>query len=112
MMRPASKEIAMKIPTMRPKDGFTRVLRASTSISLLSILSIVFAAPVWAQSFNTDARIIGMGGSDQSNDSTELSEENKPYKSIGIPLGLIQLWQHRDAFKPNDKVNFNPLMAI
>jgi hypothetical protein len=70
------------------------------------------ATPAAAQGFSTDARMIGMGGSDQSSDSTSLSSVTKGYSSFGLPLGLIQLYQHRDSFNPSDKVNFNPLLAI
>src|SRR6185295_7023751 len=91
------------------KSNWRRAFAVAVSFSFIYVL---FVAPASAQSFNTDARIIGMGGSDQSNDSTNMAEEAKGYKSIVLPFGLIQLWQHRDAFRADDQTKFNPLLAI
>jgi len=99
-------------PLSRPMEGSARSVRIIAIALLLACILCVSATTVLAQGFSTDARMIGMGGSDQSSDSTSLSDVTKSYSSFGIPLGLIQLYQHRDAFNPNDKVNFNPLLAI
>ena len=96
----------------RPMEGSARSLRIIAIALSFACFLCVSATPGMAQGFSTDARMIGMGGSDQSSDSTSLSSVTKGYSSFGLPLGLIQLYQHRDSFNPNDKVNFNPLLAI
>ena len=99
-------------PLFRPMDGSARSLRIIAIALSFACFLCASATPAMAQGFSTDARMIGMGGSDQSSDSTSLSNVTKGYSSFGLPLGLIQLYQHRDSFNPKDKVNFNPLLAI
>jgi len=96
----------------RPMEGPTRTMRIIALALSLACFLCAFASSALAQGFSTDARMIAMGGSDQSSDSTSLSDVTKKYSSFGLPLGLIQIYRHRDAFNPKDKVNFNPLLAI
>jgi len=96
----------------RSMEGSARSMRILAIAFLLACILCATATPALTQGFSTDARMIGMGGSDQASDSTSLSEVTKTYSSFGIPLGLIQIYRHRDAFNPSDKVNFNPLLAI
>ena len=82
----------------RPMEGSARSLRIIVIALTFACFLCVSATPAIAQGFSTDARMIGMGGSDQSSDSTSLSSVTKGYSSFGLPLGLIQLYQHRDSF--------------
>jgi hypothetical protein len=102
----------MDSPLSRPVNGAARSMRIIGIALLLACILCASATPALAQGFSTDARMIAMGGSDQSSDSTTLADVTKSYSSIGIPLGLVQLYRHRNAFNPKDKVNFNPLLAI
>jgi hypothetical protein len=91
----------------------TRMMRGLKFVPLLSfVLSIALANSAWAQTFTMDARMVGMGGANRSNVSASLTEDSKSYRSIGLPLGLIQLYRHRQEFDPSDRVNFNPLRVI
>src|SRR6185436_937055 len=109
---PKPKENRMFSLISRPMEGPTRTIRViALALSLACFLCAV-ATSALAQGVSTDARMIAMGGSDQSSDSTSLSDVTKKYSSFGLPLGLIQIYRHRDAFNPKDKVNFNPLLAI
>jgi hypothetical protein len=102
----------MSSPHSRPMKGSARSPRAIAIALSFAVFLSANTVSVRAQGFSSDARMIGMGGSDQSSDSTTLSEINKSYTSIGLPLGLIQLYKHRDSFRPSDRLNFNPLLAI
>jgi len=75
-------------------------------------LSSALASTAGAQTFTMDARMVGMGGANRSNVGASLTDDSKPYRSIGLPLGLIQLYRNRHEFDPSDKVNFNPLRVI
>jgi hypothetical protein len=85
--------------------------RLFVPLALLS-LSSVLAQSAGAQTFTMDARMVGMGGANRSNVGASLTEDSKSYRSIGLPLGLIQLYRNRHAFDPSNKESFNPLRVI
>ncbi len=65
-----------------------------------------------AQSYSGDARKIGMGGVGYSeNIATRMIEDERPYGSIVLPLGLIQALRDRNHFNPDDD-NFDPVLAM
>ncbi len=66
-----------------------------------------------AQNYSGDARKIAMGGTGYyDNIAGEFIEEQKRYRSIAIPLGLIQLVQDLDKFDFDDEESFDPLLAF
>jgi hypothetical protein len=93
---------------------FSRELNMNIRIISFLLLLILFAfSLVSAQSYDTDARQVGLGGTGFSdNIATSMIEEQRSYTSIPIPLGLIQLFQDIDRFDPNDKLNFDPVLAL
>ncbi len=71
------------------------------------------AGSVFAQSYQGDARQIAMGGAGYSdNIATSMIEEERPYTSIALPLGIIQILQDMDRFDPDDKEKFDPVLAL
>jgi hypothetical protein len=66
-----------------------------------------------AQGFSGDARKIGMGGIGYSENITaDMINAGRPYRSIVLPLGLVQLIQDRDKFNPDNKNEFDPILAL
>ena len=82
-----------------------------TSIWVLLLLLFTYVgAP--AQSFSGDARKIGMGGTGYSeNIATDMVAEQRPYSSVVIPLGFIQMALDRKKFDPNDD-SFDPILVM
>jgi hypothetical protein len=79
------------------------------SCSLLLVLS---AVPAFPQSFTTDARMVAMGGvGGHANDALVLAGNDRSYHSIGIPIGLFQVFKNTSIFDPGSK-EFNPLRAM
>jgi hypothetical protein len=77
---------------------------------LLCITSL--PSPAYAQYWSFDARQIALGGasSGSGNIAANLVEEQRPYRSIVIPLGLIQVLGDFDTFNP-DSDRFDPVRA-
>ena len=87
----------------------TAILRQVFRSTLLVILVSSWGS---AQNFSSDARRIGLGGAgDSQNTASRLVEEQQDYRSIPIPLGIIQVLQNREVFDPDDP-NFDPVRAI
>jgi hypothetical protein len=81
-------------------------------VFLSTLLVIVLSNSAVAQNFSSDARRIGLGGAgDSQNTASRLVEEQRDYKSIPIPLGIIQVVRNREIFDPDDD-NFDPVRAI
>ena len=60
-----------------------------------------------AQSWSFDARSIALGAVGQGNLASRMIEEQRPYHSIVIPVGLLQLLNDFDVFKPeSDQFDF------
>jgi hypothetical protein len=82
------------------------------TLSCLPALFLMVFSPALAQNFSSDARRIGMGGIGHSeNLATRMVEDERPYSSIVIPLGLIQLLSDYHHFDPNDST-FDPILAM
>jgi hypothetical protein len=76
------------------------------------LLSLFFCVEAPAQSFSGDARKIGMGGIGYSeNIATNMVEEQRPYSSVVIPLGFIQMALDRTHFDPDDDT-FDPILLM
>jgi hypothetical protein len=80
---------------------------------IVLIFCLAFSAFAFSQSYHGDARKIAMGGSGYAeNVSTSMIEEERSYRSIVIPLGLIQMARDIDRFDPNDKAKFDPVLVL
>lgn len=67
---------------------------------------------VFAQGWNGDARKLALGGvGTTQNLASEMIEKDPKYRSIVIPLGLLQLVGNFDKFDPSSS-NFDPIRAI
>src|SRR6266850_446560 len=91
-------------------------LQEATSIVYLTLASLVIfhclALPCFAQSYTGDARRMGMGGTGENqNIGSQMIEDQRQYRSIVIPLGLIQLIQDKRYFNPDNDA-FNPVRAL
>ena len=76
----------------------------------LLVLPLLAALTAPAQNFSGDARKIGMGGIGYSeNIATRMVEEQRPYSSVVIPLGFIQMALDRKHFDPDDDT-FDPIL--
>ena len=70
------------------------------------------AQPASAQNWSFDARRIALGGvGTAENAASALVEEQRRYRSVVIPLGLIQLFREVDVFKPENDA-FDPVRAM
>jgi hypothetical protein len=80
---------------------------------VLSLLACVAVTrPAHAQNYSFDARNIALGGvgSGNGNIGASMVDEQKPYKSIVIPLGLFQVLRDLDIYDP-DSDEFDPVLA-
>ncbi|MBN2320116.1 MAG: hypothetical protein JXR49_13620 [Acidobacteria bacterium] len=66
-----------------------------------------------AQNYSGDARRIAMGGVGYSDNlASRFIEEERQYRSIVIPLGIIQLIRDLDKFDLDNKNIFDPILAM
>ena len=76
------------------------------------VLSTALLQPSFAQNLVSDARIVGLGGAgDANNSASRLVGDQQSYKAIPLPFGLIQVFKNRHFFDPNDP-EFDPVRAI
>jgi hypothetical protein len=76
------------------------------------LLSLVTYVGALGQNFSGDARKIGMGGIGYSeNIATKMVEDQRPYSSIVIPLGFVQMARDRKHFDP-DEDDFDPILFM
>ncbi len=79
------------------------------AVALTAALSTPLA---FSQNLVPDARRIGMGAvGNQGNLASELVEEQRPYRSFVIPLGLFQVLKNFQVFNPDDPA-FDPVRAV
>ena len=79
-------------------------------LALLIIQAVSFRS--WGQSYTGDARRIGMGGTGENeNIASQMIANEQEYRSIVIPLGLIQVIRDRRYLYPDDDA-FNPVRAL
>ena len=85
----------------------------SILIPLLAVATLcVLPAAAGAQAWTIDARSVGLGGiGGDDNIAAQALAEDRGDRSIVLPLGLFQVWQDRDVFKPNS-AQFDPARAI
>jgi hypothetical protein len=79
----------------------------------LLLLLLVPGSTAIAQSYSGDARRIAMGGvGHPENLASRFIEQEQQYRSIVIPLGIIQLIRDLDKFDPDNKNLFDPILAM
>lgn len=86
---------------------------------LISILATAGLLPLvavsgFSQNYSADARSIGMGSPGaQKNMALRFAGESprQAYRSIPVPLGLLQVLRHTEVFNPGDE-RFNPVRAV
>ncbi len=87
------------------------VLRGGLSLSLWILIMLimgVMAPPLFAQGFSADARRIGLGAIGKGSTASKMIEDERPYSSIVIPFGLIQVLGNLDRFKTGNN-QFDPV---
>ena len=73
---------------------------------------VLTVSPLVAQSFTSDARLVAMGGiGGHANDSMSQAGNARSYRSIGLPIGLFQVFKNTNIFRADTK-EFNPLHVI
>ena len=81
--------------------------------ALILLVFMGLGGSLAAQSYSGDARRLAMGGVGYSeNLASRMIEDEKPYRSIVIPLGLIQLFRDLDKFDPDNENIFDPILAM
>ena len=75
---------------------------------LAFVFCLASVSSALAQSWSFDARSIALGSvSGKDNLASRMIEEQRPYRSIVIPLGLFQVLNDFDVFKPeSDEFDF------
>ena len=72
-----------------------------------------FQLGISPQNYDGDARKIAMGGTGLSeNIATSMIEDERAYRTIALPIGLIQVVQDIDRFKPKNKNIFDPVLVL
>src|SRR5688572_27755909 len=73
---------------------------------------VLLAVPAAAQNWSFDARRIALGGAGSTESAaSRLVEEQRRYRSIVVPLGLIQVLTDLDVFDPGGD-RFDPVRAM
>lgn len=79
---------------------------------LIPLAIVVSSGKGLAQNWNFDARTIGLGDVGGSgNLATKMIDEQRDYRSIVLPFGLIQTLQHKNVFDRGSS-EFDPIRAI
>ena len=82
------------------------------TLATLTLLASLSASPAFAQNWSFDARRIALGGiGSTENGASRMVEEERRYRSIAIPLGLVQVLSDMDVFNP-DSDQFGPVRAM
>lgn len=80
-------------------------------IPAVLLCALLLSGVALGQSYSGDARKIGMGGVGYSeNLATRMIDDERPYTSVVLPFGLIQLYRDRERLNP-DNDDFDPVLA-
>ncbi len=74
-------------------------------------MGLAAAVPAHAQDWTFDARRFALGGAGGDNIATRMIEEERSYRAIVLPFGLLQVLRDIDTFNPNSS-EFNPVRAV
>src|SRR5688572_13818355 len=80
-------------------------------LALVLVLVLLAAVPTAAQNWELDARKIAMGSAGSNDIADRILDEQRPYRSIALPIGLIQVVQNLDIFRPGSD-EFDLVRAI
>ena len=75
------------------------------------VLVLLAGVPAAAQNWELDARKIAMGSAGSSDIADRILDEQRPYRSIALPIGLIQVVRNLDIFRPGSD-EFDLIRAI
>jgi hypothetical protein len=79
---------------------------------MLCATAVLSASPAAAQNWSFDARRIALGGAGSSQSAASRQvEDQRRYRSIALPLGLIQVLGDLDVFDPGGD-RFDPVRAM
>ncbi len=92
-------------------SSLSHPVRAARPLTQALLLVLVLAAPVFAQNWSTDARSVALGSGGTEIAAFKMTQEERPYRTIVIPLGLIQLVPRWSVFNPSGE-DFDPARAI
>jgi hypothetical protein len=85
--------------------------RRVSSVAWLVAAAVIAAAPAAAQNWEFDARKIALGAAGSHDIADRVLEDQRPYRSIVLPIGLIQVLKDRDIFRPSSE-QFDLVRAI
>jgi hypothetical protein len=89
-----------------------RVERMWCTSVLVFAITLVGGNAASAQNYSGDARMVAMGGvGSNANIAASMVQPAQTYGVIPVPLGLIQAYQNRKQFMPDDD-QFDPVGAI
>ena len=91
-----------------------RRFSAQLCLFLAAALALITPLGIRAQNYSWDARGVGMGGVTglaDANLAADLVAQERNYRSIVIPLGLMQVLSHLQVFDPNDP-EFDVLRSV
>lgn len=71
--------------------------------SVLLLAALFSASPAWAQGWSFDARRIGMGATGSGNVLMEAIDDDRGYRAVVLPIGLIQVLRDLDVFRPGSE---------
>ncbi len=76
------------------------------------VLTLPGAAPASAQNWSFDARRIALGGvGTTENIASRTVQEEKDYRALVLPFGLLQVVSDWDVFNPSGE-SFSPVCAL
>ena len=80
--------------------------------SCCALIAGLWTSPAAAQNWSFDARRVALGGiGTTENVASGMVEEQRRYRSIVLPLGLIPVLSDLDVFKPGGD-RFDPVRAM
>ena len=84
------------------------VLGSGLSVWLWILILHMMAPPLSAQGFTADARRIGLGAIGKGSTASKMIDDERPYSSIVLPLGLLQVFGNLDLYDPGS-AEFDPV---
>jgi hypothetical protein len=84
-------------------------LRMAARVGMVALAGLLLGNPASAQNWSFDARQIALGGVGGAEDiGSAMIAEQRPYRAIVLPFGLLQVLKDLDVYKP-DSPAFDPI---